>query len=486
MGESGSLPPGWDEAKDDNGISYYYNLDTGANQYEHPGFAPAAAPPAATPPTAPVPAAASAAAARPEPLRCGTMTPEATAEAVAGIISARCSRVSRRHSCAQKMEPDTRVGDDEDHDLREDREASRTAVKDRPGKMEPRPGALRAAQVFAQRASGAAPAMASVSETGSPPKAWGNVRAQWQNREAKAIDAFMSNKSNPIPLAQRKGAAAKMAGIFDKIAQENDVNAKKPCSFAEMAGKSSAALELEALAPADLSQAGDGVTPPTTPPAAKFGKQPSRVGFAAGAASSSGDGDGDGDGAGALFGKGRLKAGFQRQKTLSDLDKAKHGGEGDSTLHKGDKRATAIDALSHITGKDMSTEVKSSAPMAGSLPPPPPSVMSAVSAAAGDAIRGASTLWGLGKKKILEVEHNHHKHHSKADKAKKAMKALGADVDAKPAKGGGPMAARMPAPPGFFSKPKRPRTHKDNMLKLKSFRMHAESCGQRWHTHDGP
>ena len=37
------------------------------------------------------------------------------------------------------------------------------------------------------------------------------------------------------------------------------------------------------------------------------------------------------------------------------------------------------------------------------------------------------------------------------------------------------MASRMPAPPGFFSKPKRPRTHKDNMAKLKSFGTHAET-----------
>ena len=425
MAASGSLPPGWDEAQDDNGISYYYNLDTGANQYEHPGYAPAAAPaPAPTPPTAPVPAAPPAAAAKPvhAQLRCGLMTPEATASAAAGIISARCSRVSRRHSCAQKMEPEASSVDDDDHDLREDREASRTAVKDRPGKMEPRPGAVRAAQVFAQRAAGAA-AMATVAEDKSPPKQWGNVRAQWQAKEATAIDAFVSNKSNPVPLAQRKFGAAAMAGTFDKIAQENDGKPKKP------------------WAPVDPSKAGDGVTPPTTPPGgARFGKQPSRVGFAgagAGAGSSSGDGgggggDGDGDGdGGGPFGKGRLRANFLRQKTMTDLDKAKHGGDGDAAAHKGDKRATAIDALSHITGKEIGAEVKSSAPMAGVLPPPPASVLSAVSSAAETAaetataaLRSASTLWGLGRKRTLEVEHKHRSHHSKADKAKRVMKAL--------------------------------------------------------------
>ena len=56
-------------------------------------------------------------------------------------------------------------------------------------------------------------------------------------------------------------------------------------------------------------------------------------------------------------------------------------------------------------------------------------------------------------------------HGSKTNKAKRALSAFGADTTHINVHVG-PVACRLPAPPGFFSKPAK-RTHKQRMLKFK-------------------
>ena len=46
----GALPPGWAEAKDNDGTAYYYNLTTGQNTYDRPGGVPPPPPKAKPPP----------------------------------------------------------------------------------------------------------------------------------------------------------------------------------------------------------------------------------------------------------------------------------------------------------------------------------------------------------------------------------------------------------------------------------------------------